>query len=126
MRLLIFILFLLPVTVLADEVQIAVGMDRDTTIALIKKHSGADIGPGTEVVGPKDEFPVIGVFWAFRDYDAIITISAPSGKVSGAITAMTFWRKKDFEESKLRRAQTEKRITVLKIDTTTKEVSIEK
>ncbi len=122
MRTLLLTFLLLPLTTFADEVRIALGMSREEAVALIKKHSGTDITPGMEVVGPKGEWPLKGIYWEFRDYDAIITLSAKDGKVTG----MTFWRKKDFGESKSQRAKTEQSITTLKIDTKTKEVSIEK
>ena len=122
MRTLILAFLLLPLAGFADEVRIAVGQSRDDEVASIKKHGGADITPGLEVVGPKGEHPLTGIYWEFRNYDAIITLSAKDGKV----TAMTYWKKKDFGESKSHRAKTEQSITALKIDTKTREVSIEK
>lgn len=122
MRTIFLAFLLLPLTTFADEVRIAVGMGRDDAVALIKKHSGKDITPGLEVVGPKGEHPLAGIYWAFQDYDAIITLGAKDGKV----TTVTFWTKKDFWESKSHRAKTEQSITALKFDTKKKEVSIEK
>jgi hypothetical protein len=122
MRTLLFIFLLLPFATLADEVRIVVGMSRDDAVALIQKHSGTDITPGLEIVGPNGEHPLTGIYWAFRDYDAIIGLAAKNGKVA----RMTFWTKKDFDESKSHRATTVQSITALKIDTKTREVSIEK
>jgi hypothetical protein len=122
MRTLILAFLLLPLATFADEVRVTVGMGRDEAVSLIKKHSGKDITPGLEVVGPKGEHPLTGIYWEFQDCDAIITLDANDGKV----IAMTFWTKKDFGESKSHRAKTEQSITALKIDTTTREVSIEK
>jgi hypothetical protein len=122
MRTLFLGFLLLPLATFADEVRIAVGMSRNDTVALIKQHSGTDITPGLEVVGPKGEHPLTGIYWEFQDYDVIITLATKDGKV----IAMTFWTKKDFGESKSHRAKTEQRITALKIDTKTREVSIEK
>jgi len=113
---------LLPLTTLADEVRIAVGMNRDTAVALVQEHGGTDITSRLEVMGPKGEWLLTGIYWAFQGYDAIITLTAKNGKV----TSMTFWAKKDFDESKLHRAKTEQSITALKIDTKTKTVSIKK
>jgi hypothetical protein len=122
MRTLFLAFLLLPLATFADEVRIVVGMSREDTVALIKKHSGTDITPGLEVVGPNGEHPLTGIYWEFQDYDAIITLATKDGKIS----AMTFWSKKDFGESKSHRAKTEQSITALKIDTKKKEVSIEK
>jgi hypothetical protein len=122
MRTLILTFLLLPLVVSAEEVRIAVGQSRDEVVATIKKHGGTDITPGLEVVGPKGEHPLTGIYWEFRDYDAIITVTAKDGKVTG----MTFWTKKDFGESKSHRAKTEQSITALKLDTKTRAVSIEK
>jgi hypothetical protein len=117
---------LLPTALLAAEIRIAVGMDRDAAIALIQKNGGTDIGDGLAVVGPNGEYPLRGVYWEFREYDAIITITAQHSKVSKNITAMTFWRKNDFGESKMHRQKTEQKITTLKLDTATKEATVEK
>jgi hypothetical protein len=122
MRILLLAFLLLPLNALADDVRIAVGMSRDEAVSLIKKHGGTDITPRLEVVGPKGEWPLSGIFWSFKDYDAIITLAAKDGKV----THMTFWKKKDFDESKSHRATTEQSITALKINTRTREVVIEK
>ena len=122
MRTLILALLLLPLAALADEVRVTVGMGCDDAVALIKKHSGKDITPGLEVVGPKGLHPLTGIYWEFEDYDAIIALRSKDGKVTG----MTFWTKKDFGESKSHRAQKEQSITTLKIDSKTRDVSIEK
>jgi len=122
MRTLILAFLLLPLAAFANEVRIVVGMGSDDAVALIKKHSGKDITPGMELDGPKGELPPTGLYWGFQDYDAIFTLDEKDGKV----TAMTFWTKKDFGESKSHRAKTRLSITALKIDTNKKEVSIEK
>jgi hypothetical protein len=122
MRTLLFVFLSLHLTAFADEVRIAVGMDRDKAVDLIKLHSGKDITSGLAIIGPKGEWPLKGIYWAFRDYDAIIALDAKEGKVVG----LSFWTNKDFDESKSHRAKTEQRITALKIDTKTKGVSIEK
>jgi hypothetical protein len=122
MRTLVAIFLLLPLAALAEEVRIAVGQSRDDVVALIQKHGATDITPGQEVVGPKGEWPLKGIYWAFRDYDAIISLTAKDGK----ITEMTFWTKKDFRESKSYRAKTEQSVTALTLDTKTRGVSIEK
>ncbi len=122
MRILIALFLLLPHAALAEEVRIAVGQSRDEVIALIQKHGATDITPGMEIVGPKGEWPLQGIYWEFRDYDAIIALTPKDGK----ITAMTYWTKKDFDESKSHRAKAEQGVTTLKLDTKTKGVSIEK
>lgn len=113
---------LLPVAALANEVRIAVGMSQEKAVGLIKDHSGVDITSGMEVLGPKGKWPLKGVYWRFRDYDAVITLSAEGGKIK----SMTFWKKKDFDESKSHRATTEQTISALDLDTKTKDVSFEK
>jgi hypothetical protein len=122
MHTLIAIFLLLPLVAVAEEVRITVGQSHDDAVTLIKKHGASDITPGLAVVGPKGEHPLRGIYWEFRDYDAIITVAAKDGKV----TAITFWTKKDFGESKSHRAKTEQSITTLKLDTKTRGVSIEK
>jgi hypothetical protein len=123
MRKLLLILLILPIVSFADEVRIAVGMDYNNTISVIKKHGGSDITPRMEVMGPKGEWPVVGLYWAFSDYDAIISLS---GGKDGKVTGISLWTRKDFGENKLHRAKTEQKIEALKIDTKTKKVSIEK
>ena len=122
MRTLIAILLLLPLAALAEDERIAVGQNRDDVVALIQKHGATDITPSLEVAGQKDEWPLKGIYWKFRDYDAIITLTAKDRK----ITAMTYWTKKDFSESKSHRTKAEQSITALKLDTKTKGVSLEK
>jgi hypothetical protein len=111
----------MPLSSLADEVRIAVGMNRDEAVTIIQKHGGRDITSGLAVVGPKGEYPLSGIYWEFRDLEAVITLAGKDGKV----TAMTFWTKKDFAESKSHRAKTEQNIRALRIDTRTRAVSID-
>lgn len=118
----IAVCLLVSITSFAAEVRIAVGMSRDDAVTLIKTHGGTDITSGLQVVGPKGEWPLTGVYWHFRDYDAIITLSVTDGMVTG----MTFWNKKDFGVSKSRRAKTEQGISVLIIDTKKASVSVER
>lgn len=122
MRTLILAFLLLPFIGFADEACITIGMSRDEVVAIIKQNGGTDITPSLEVVGPKGEYPLTGIYWMFRDYDAIITVTAKKRKVTG----MTFWTKKDFGESKSHRYKTEQSIRTLKLDTKTRRVSIEK
>jgi hypothetical protein len=95
---------------------------RDEAVATIKRNGGEDVTSGQQILVPKGEPPPSGSYWAFRDYDAVIALAAKDVKVVG----LTFWTKKDFDESKSHRAKTEQRITALKIDTKTRGVSIEK
>ena len=122
MRTSLFFLLLVPLTALCEEVRITVGMKRDDAVAIIQKHGGVDITPSLAVVGPKGEQPLRGLFWSFRDYDAIIELSPRDGKIE----RMTYWTKKDFGETKNHRAKTEQSITTLKLDTKTRGVSIDK
>ena len=79
MRTLLVAFLLLPLATFADEVHIAVGMSRDDAVALIKKHSGKDITPGLEVVGPKGEHPLQASIGSFK----ITTPSLPWPRRTG-------------------------------------------
>jgi hypothetical protein len=122
MRTSFLLLILLPLTAFSEEVRIAVGMKRDDALVIIQKHGGVDITPGLAVVGPKGEHPLKGLYWEFREYDAIIQLSARDGNIE----RITYWTKKDFDESKSQRAKTEQSITTLKLDTENRGVSVEK
>ncbi len=50
-----------------------------------------------EVVGPKGEHPLAGIYWEFKNYDGIIALATKDGKIAG----ITYWTKKDFGESKI-------------------------
>jgi hypothetical protein len=110
----------LPLLSFGEEVRLAVGMNRDEAVAVIKKHGGVDITSGLAVVGPKGEWPLKGFYWEFKDYDAVIELSGRENSV----TQISYWTKKNFGDSKLRRAQTEKKIIALKLDTKMKRVSL--
>lgn len=112
----------LPIVAFAEEVRVAVGQSTDQVLATIKKHGAIDITPGMDVIGPKGEHPLHGIYWEFRYYDAIVELTTKQGKV----VRMSFWTKKDFGESKSHRAESERNITALKLNTKTGGVSIEK
>lgn len=112
----------MPISMMANEVRIAVGMGYDEAVRLIKGHSGKDITSGLEVVGPNGEWPLQGILWEFRDFDAILTLSGKSGKVAW----MSFWSKADFWENKVHRLKTERRISAITLDIKTKKVEVEK
>lgn len=119
----LFLLFtLLPTAIFADEARIAVGMNHDEVVALIKKYGGENITPGQEILPRRGWSTPTGLYWAFHDYDVVIELVDMDGKVRKIL----FWTKKDFNESKVHRAGTEQSITALKFDTKTKEVSVEK
>jgi hypothetical protein len=122
MRTLLLAVLLLPLAAFADEVRIAIGMSPDEAVALIRKHGGTDITSGQQILVPKGEALPTGIYWAFRGYDAIIKLSVRSGTV----VHIAYWTEEDFSEDKIHRAKTEREITALKIDTTTRKVSIEK
>lgn len=121
MRTFLYLFLVLPITVLADDVRLSVGMRYNKVVALVKKHSGTDITSGIELNSPKGVKRPKGIYWSFRDYDAIITLSQEDGKVS----QITFWRKSDFQMNKSNRAETEQSIGAISIDTETKKVAIE-
>jgi hypothetical protein len=116
---LMLLLLLLPVSVCAAEVRLAVGMDKEQVIALIKQNSGKDITGGLAVVGPKGEWPLSGFVWSLEDYHVIIQIS---GKAK--IQALSYWRDKDFSQSKSHREKTEQRLSAITLNTEKKTVSL--
>ena len=111
-----------PLAVLADQVRIAIGMDYTNAIHLLAQHGGKDISAGQEVFGPKGEWPLNGLYWWLPAYDAIVNLSATTGK----ITQMTFWSNADFGENKVHRAKTEQKISAITLDTKSKKVAIAK
>ena len=121
LRKLILLCLLLPTLAIAEEVRIAVGMKQTEVIALIQKHGGVDITSGLEIIGSKGVSTPKGIFWEFKDYDAVVSLSETGGRLSG----LGYWSEKDFGESKSRRAETRRTINVLKLDVDTKKISIE-
>ena len=116
------LILLSPLSALSEEIHVAIGMDRDAAIALIKKHGAKDITPGLAVVGPNGEHPLRGIYWEFQEYDAIIGLAVDKDR----ITAMGFWSKDDFGKNKSHRAKSEREITDLFLDTQKKSVSIKR
>ena len=121
MRALILLFFLLPALARSEEVRISTGMKQDEVVALIQSNGGVDITSNLEIIGPKGRPAPKGMVWWFKDYDAIASLSETDGK----LVRMSYWTKKDFGESKMHRAKTERKIDVLKLDSETKKVSIE-
>jgi hypothetical protein len=117
MRCSLLLLLLIPLGALGETVRITVGMNHTEAVALIKKHNGKDITSGMALGSGAPS----GLYWSFRDYDAIIELPSRDGKVD----RITYWTKKDFGASKNHRAKTEQRITTLSLDTKTRGVSIE-
>jgi hypothetical protein len=103
-------------------VKIAVGMDHQETLALLKRHGAEDITPHLAIVGPKGEHPLKGYVWELRDYGAIIEVDSKDNKVSRLIYGTT----KDFDLGKDHRARTEQNVKSLTLDTKTRTVSVEK
>ena len=81
-----------------------------------------DITSGLEIAGPKGRSSPKGVYWQFRDFDAILALSVKGGRVD----QMSFWSKADFQQDKVHRAKTEQKIAALSLDTKTKKVMVEK
>ena len=118
MRSILFLL-LLPVSICAAEVRLAVGMDKEQAMALIKQNSGKDITGGLEIVGPKGKWPLSGFVWALEDYHLIIEVSGKN-----KIEALSYWRDKDFGEGKMHREKTERKVSSITLNTNKKTVSV--
>ena len=110
-----------PLTCSAEELRIAVGMNRDEVLATLKQHGAIDITSGLAIVGSKNGPPPTGLYWEFRDYDAVIMLVAKNDTV----IEMTYWTKRDFNESKLHRFKTMRDASAVTIETATKQVMIE-
>ena len=121
MKTLILLCLLLPAFARSEEVRLSVGMKHEEAISLIQKHGGIDITSNLAIVAPKNGLPPKNIFWAFKDYDAVVSLSETDGKLAG----MSYWNKEDFDKSKSHRAKTEQKIGALKLDTKTKRASIE-
>jgi len=123
MRVTFLILLLMQLSALADEVRVAVGMNYDQSVQVMKAQGGEDITSGLDVmVLPSlDKGARQGGYWRFRDFDAIVSLSAVNGKIEG----ITFWSNTDFDENKLRRAKTARDISALTLNAKTKKVSVE-
>ncbi len=107
----------------AEEVRLEVGMKRDEAVALIQRHGGRDLTPHLALGTTKGRRPPPeGVCWEFADHDAVVMLFAQDGKLTG----MTWWTKKDFHESKSRRAAAAQEITALVLDTRSRRVTVRK
>ena len=115
-------IFLLPFAAVPNEVRIEVGMECTNTITLIKKCGGTDITQVQEVIGPKGEWPLSGIYWSLSDYDLVIALGCTGGKID----QLSYWNGSDFNESKLHRAKSEKRISSLTLNTQTKKAVLPK
>ena len=120
MRALALVCVLLSISVLADDLRVAVGMPREKGLTIIKAHSGKDITPGLAVVGPNGEHPLHGFYWHLEDYKVVIEVS---GKAK--VTALTCWTASDFGKSKDHRAKSAEEIAAFTIDPKAKRVFIE-
>ena len=121
MRTLLPFISLMPASGIAEEVTIKAGMCREEAICLIRKHGAYDITGGMALGGGSREHPLKEIYWEFADYDAVIEVSARPG---GKVRRLSYWKKKGFNESLISRGKSEQKITSLKIDTTSKEVTV--
>ncbi len=119
-RLLLLALLFSPLAVLADQVLIKVGMDTATAAQLLVRNGGWDMTDTMELIEPKGRWLDVGLYWWFRDFDAVITVTAVQRK----ITQMTFWSKADFVEGKVHRAKTEHKISTITLDTKSKKIRV--
>lgn len=103
------------------ETHISVKMNKNSLIALIKENGAIDITPGLSVVGPNGTHPLYGLYWEFRDYDAIISIATSEQN----IMSMTYWNKEDFTRSKSHRSATGQEIVALILNHKHRSVSVE-
>ncbi len=122
MRTLLIFVSLMPAWVVAEEVTIKVGMCREEVICLIQKYGAYDITRGMALIGGSREHPLKEIYWEFADYDAIIALSAREG---GKVQGLSYWKKEGFKESLVSRGKSEQKITSLKIDMISKEVTVD-
>ena len=121
MRISLLLLLLGPALAQGQEVRLSVGMSHDEALAVLRENNAEDITPGLAIVGPGGEWPLHGLVWWFRDYDAVVALSAEDGKIIG----LGYWIKSDFGKSKLHRAKTERDVTAITLDTKRRTVKID-
>jgi hypothetical protein len=122
MRAIIAFILFLPALAFCETAKIEVGAPLADTTLKLEKIGAIDITGGMEVVGPKGEWPLKGIYWEVRGYDTVLELSGKEGKV----VAIYFWKKKDFEESKGHRDDARCDVRSASFDTDKKIVEVEK
>jgi hypothetical protein len=102
--------------------RIALGMDFDEAIAVIKKHGGEDSTSRKQVMTPPGVTPNRGGYWWLQSYSVQIAIGERDGRVSG----LSYWDGRDLGVSKIHEGKTERRVTSLTFDPTSRRVSDER
>jgi hypothetical protein len=121
MRTLVFLLLIIPALGRAELVQIKTGDSASTVFAALAKIA-VDITPGQEIVGPKGEWPLKGIYWAARDYELVMAVGGDESK----ITEISYWNVADFSASKMRRADSRRYARSIVFDTEKKTYVIRK
>lgn len=122
MRAIAAVAVLLPTIVLSETTKIEVGGTWADTAKKLERLGAVDITGGMEVVGPKGEWPLKGIYWETRDYDAVLELST---KKDGVI-AICFWTKSDFSGSKSGREVHRCQVRSVTFDSETKSVQVDK
>lgn len=108
--------FLVCSTCLGQDLEISTGMTRVEFAETIKKLEGSDISSAMEITGSHP-----GVYWAIKDYGIVIEVGFKDERVS----SLAYWKKAEFEASKLTRDQQEKEITRLRFNGNTKQIIVD-
>ncbi|MBK8479211.1 MAG: hypothetical protein IPL39_23905 [Opitutaceae bacterium] len=122
MRAIVAFLSLLPALALCETAKIEVGAPLAGAVASLERIGAVDITGGMEIVGPKGEWPLKGIYWEVPDYDAVLELTGKKEKVG----TICFWTKKDFGESKSRREDARCSIKSATFDSEKKTVVVEK
>jgi hypothetical protein len=122
MRAIIAAVVIFPAIAFSETTKIEVGATWADTAKKLERIGAVDITSGMEVVGPKGEWPLKGIYWVARDYDAVLEFST---KKAG-IAAICFWTKADFSGSKSGREDHRRQVRSVTFDSETKLIQIDK
>ncbi len=91
--------------------EIAAGMPINKAVTILRGIA-TDLTPGLEIAADTNGRTPKGIYWELKDYDLIVRLYRAS---DGKVSKLGVWKKKDFNQSKLRRSRMEepaKRITL--------------
>ena len=122
MRAIIAAAVLFPALAFSETTTIEVGATWADTAKKLERVGAVDITGGIEVVGPKVEWPLKGIYWETREYDAVLELMT---KKDGVV-AICFWTKADFSGSKSGREDHRRQVRSVSFDSETRSVRIDK
>jgi hypothetical protein len=102
--------------------RIAVGMDFDAAIAVIKRQGGEDSTSLKQVMTPPGATPNRGGYWWLQTYEIQIAI----GEHDGRVFSLSYWDGRDLGVSKIHESKTERRVKSLTFDSAGRRVSDER